>query len=43
MGEQADLIYNPGTKTWCYCNGKEIRKMARILDNSKIQMFRKNG
>ena len=42
-GDQADLIYNPATKTWCLGNGKEIKKMVQYLDNKEIKIFKKDG
>lgn len=43
MGDQADLIYNPETKTWCYGNGKEIKKIGQILDDKHMKIFHKDG
>ncbi len=31
MGDSADLIYNPSTKTWCLGNGKEIKRAFSSL------------
>ena len=43
MGDSADLIYNPDTKTWSIGNGKEIKKMAQFLENKDIKIFKKDG
>lgn len=43
MGEEADFIYNPESKTWLISNGKEIRKAAQVIDGNQIKVFNKNG
>ena len=43
MGESADLIYNPETKTWSIGNGKEIKRMVQFLDNKNMKIFKKDG
>jgi len=43
IGDQADLIYNPSTKTWCVGNGKEIKRAIQYLDNDTINVFKKDG
>lgn len=43
MGDQADLIYNPATKTWNIGNGKDIKRMVQFLDNKEMKVFTKDG
>jgi len=43
MGDSADLIYNPDTKTWNLGNGKEIKRMVQFLENKDMKIFKKDG
>jgi len=43
MGEEADLIYNPETKTWLLGNGREIKRAVQVLDGNEIRVFKKDG
>ena len=42
-GDQADLIYNPETKTWLVGNGKEIRRAVQFLNDTDVKIFKKDG
>ncbi len=43
MGDSADLIYNPSTKTWNIGNGKEIKRVVQFLENKEVKVFKKDG
>jgi len=43
MGDSADLIYNPATKTWSLGNGKEIKRVVQFLGDKDMKVFKKDG
>lgn len=43
MGEEADLIFNPETKTWLLGNGKEIKRAVQILGDKDVKVFKNDG
>ncbi len=43
MGDSADLIYNPSTKTWSLGNGKEIKRVVQFLGDKDMKVFKKDG
>ena len=42
-GDQADLIYNPETKTWLLGNGKEIKRVAQFINETDVKVYKKDG
>jgi len=43
MGEEAELVYNPETKTWLLGNGKELKKAVQMLEGNEVKVFKKDG
>lgn len=43
MGEEAELVYNPETKTWLLGNGKELKKAVQMMDGNEVKVFKKDG